>query len=148
MMVFLSTCPWKIPCLSNKITQHVNSQSENIILSSTETVDGWNPAPVDVGSLSLYLQGFIGPRWCRTSSINKCSTKIRIILTATATTQLLTSIDLPRLCSCHRTASANPNLLKWLKSLNIGGDDKWKCVTFVCTAWSGKNIFVHNVSCP
>ncbi len=26
------------------------------------TVDGWNPAPVEVGSLSHYLQGFIHPR--------------------------------------------------------------------------------------
>ena len=31
------------------------------------TVDGRNPAPVEVevGSLSHYLQGFIHPRWCR-----------------------------------------------------------------------------------
>ena len=27
------------------------------------TVDGWNPASVEVGSLSHYLQGFIHPRW-------------------------------------------------------------------------------------
>ena len=27
------------------------------------TVDGWNPAPVEVGSLSQYLRGFIHPRW-------------------------------------------------------------------------------------
>ena len=27
------------------------------------TVDGWNPAPVEVGSLSHHLQGFIYPRW-------------------------------------------------------------------------------------
>ena len=29
-----------------------------------------NPAPVEVGSVSHYLQGFIHPRWCRISSIN------------------------------------------------------------------------------
>ncbi len=29
------------------------------------TVDGRNPAPVEVGSFSHYLQGFIHPRWCR-----------------------------------------------------------------------------------
>ena len=34
------------------------------------TVDGRHPAPVEVGSLSHYLQGFIHPRWCRISSIN------------------------------------------------------------------------------
>ena len=38
---------------------------------SVHTVDGRNPAPVEVGSLSHYLQGFIHPRiWCRISSIN------------------------------------------------------------------------------
>ena len=35
------------------------------------TVDGRNPAPVEVGSSSHYLQGFIHPRWCRISSINR-----------------------------------------------------------------------------
>ena len=35
-----------------------------------DTVDGWNYAPVEVGSLSHYLQGFLHPRWCRISSIN------------------------------------------------------------------------------
>ena len=34
------------------------------------TVDGRHPAPVEVGSLCYYLQGFIHPRWCRISSIN------------------------------------------------------------------------------
>ena len=33
------------------------------------TVDG-HLAPVEVGSLSHHLQGFIHPRWCRISSIN------------------------------------------------------------------------------
>ena len=39
-----------------------------------------NPAPVEVGSLSHYLQGFIHPRWCKISSINsiaKFSAKCR-----------------------------------------------------------------------
>ena len=31
-------------------------------------------SPVEVGSLSHYLQGFIHPRWCRISSINSMST--------------------------------------------------------------------------
>ena len=39
-------------------------------------VDGTNPAPVEVGSLSLYLQGFIHPRWCRISSINSIQLSI------------------------------------------------------------------------
>ena len=36
------------------------------------TVDGSDirRSPVEVGSLSHYLQGFIYPRWCRMSSIN------------------------------------------------------------------------------
>ena len=37
---------------------------------STNTVGGRNPAPVEVGSLSRYLQGILHPRWCRISSIN------------------------------------------------------------------------------
>ena len=34
------------------------------------TVHGRNPAPVEVGSFSHYLQGFIHSRWCKISSIN------------------------------------------------------------------------------
>ena len=33
------------------------------------TVDGRKPAPVEVGSLSHYLQGFVNRRSCRISSI-------------------------------------------------------------------------------
>ena len=40
------------------------------------TVDGWNPAPVEVGSLSHYLQGFIHPRWCKISAINNITKDI------------------------------------------------------------------------
>ncbi len=38
----------------------------------THTVDGSQirRSPVEVGSLSHYLQGFIHPKWCRMSSIN------------------------------------------------------------------------------
>ena len=34
------------------------------------TVDGRNPAPVEVGNLSHNLRGLIHPRWCRISSIS------------------------------------------------------------------------------
>ena len=47
--------------------------SENESISPRKTVDGWNPvnSPVEVGSLSHSLQGFIHPRWLfGTSSIN------------------------------------------------------------------------------
>ena len=37
---------------------------------SGSTVDGTNPATVEVGSLSHYLEGFAHPRWRRISSIN------------------------------------------------------------------------------
>ena len=40
------------------------------------TVDGRNPAPVEVGSLSPCLQGCIHPRWCRISSINGISKQL------------------------------------------------------------------------
>ena len=38
-----------------------------------------NPAPVEAGSLSHYLQGFIHPRWCWMSSINSISSTSYII---------------------------------------------------------------------
>ena len=38
--------------------------------SAYDTVDGRNPAPVEVGRLSLYLQDFMHRRWCRISSIS------------------------------------------------------------------------------
>ena len=41
------------------------------------TVDGRNPAPVEVGSLPYDLQGFIHPRWCKISAINSMSFKIK-----------------------------------------------------------------------
>ncbi len=44
-----------------------------------DTVDGWNPvnSPVEVGSLSHYLQGFIHPRWLfGISSINSMYTPL------------------------------------------------------------------------
>ena len=44
-----------------------------------DTVDGWNPvnSPVEVGSLSHYLQGFIHPRWLfGISSINSMYTHL------------------------------------------------------------------------
>ena len=44
----------------------------DIYLSMNGTVNGSEirRAPVEVGSLSHYLQGFFNPRWCRISSIN------------------------------------------------------------------------------
>ena len=44
----------------------------NVVKYSSPTVDGRNPAPVEVGNLSHYLQGFIDPRWLfGISSINR-----------------------------------------------------------------------------
>ena len=45
-----------------------------------QTVDGWNPAPVEVGSLSHYLQCFIHPRWCRISAIKSSKPRDSTIL--------------------------------------------------------------------
>ena len=42
--------------------------------SKFNTVDERHPAPVEVGSLSHDLQGFVHPWWCRTSSINSRAT--------------------------------------------------------------------------
>ena len=43
-----------------------------------ETVDGWKPANQLIGNLSEYLQGFIHPRWCRISSINRRTEMMKI----------------------------------------------------------------------
>ena len=40
------------------------------VVGASDSVDGWTPAPVEVGSFCHYWQGFIAPRWCRISSIN------------------------------------------------------------------------------
>ena len=44
------------------------------------TVDGSEirRSPVEVGSLSHYLQGFIYPKWCRISAINGMNHEILI----------------------------------------------------------------------
>ena len=41
-------------------------------VATRRTVDGseLRRSPVEVGSLSPYVQGFLQPRWCRISSIN------------------------------------------------------------------------------
>ena len=43
-----------------------NTKSEEVLLME----EILHQLPVEVGSLSHYLQGFIRPRWCRISSIN------------------------------------------------------------------------------
>ena len=45
----------------------VSGQAENRRDGQASTVDGSNPAPVAVGSLSYYLLDFVPLRWCRIS---------------------------------------------------------------------------------
>ena len=51
----------------------------NSFWNKGQTYWWWQPeiwrSPVEVGSLSQYLQGFIHPRWCRISSINSIFNK-------------------------------------------------------------------------
>ena len=56
-------------CWVDTLTCRSHARSHALI-NHAHTVDGWNPAPVEVGSLSHYLLGFIHPRWCRISAIN------------------------------------------------------------------------------
>ena len=58
--------------ISGKISQYPRKKIE-----TSNTVDGKNPAPVEAGSLSHYLQGFVHPRWCRISSINSMLAKLK-----------------------------------------------------------------------
>ena len=72
----LPTPTAKPTCRANRGTVTVGrhiSRSEKLSSWKQDTVDGWNPAPVEVGSLSQILHGFIHPNWCRISSINSMS---------------------------------------------------------------------------
>ena len=54
-----------------KLSNVGNVETTEITWTMSDPVDGRKPAPVEVGSLSHYLQGFIHPRWLfGISSIN------------------------------------------------------------------------------
>ena len=60
----ISVTPWWT--LMNFILWHILIgfiSSWDVLSFLGKTVDGTNPAPVEVGCLSHYLQGFIHPRW-------------------------------------------------------------------------------------
>ena len=58
---------------AKKLTAIPEAESAvNVFQEFVGTVGGRNPAPVEVGSLSHFLQGFTNPRWCRISSSMKC----------------------------------------------------------------------------
>ena len=64
---------------AKKLTAIPEAESTvNVFQEFVGTVDGRNPAPVEVGSLSHYLQlqGCINPRWCRISSINSMNCRL------------------------------------------------------------------------
>ena len=135
----------KSPRLSNKITQHVNSQAKNIMLSSIETVDGWNPAPVDVGSLSLYLQGVYNVLYARGGAGFLLSTHVPLLFDPTSNLPWLTSACVPAIGLPVRilNSSHSDGSSRWKWEVMIRTED----VCGVYTAWSGKHIFVYNVSC-
>ncbi len=65
-----STYKWGIPWGYNPLILTIDPN----FLGHPSTVDGKNPAPVEVGSLSqAHLQGFIHPRRCRIPPINSMS---------------------------------------------------------------------------
>ena len=72
-LIPISWCLRKPLLVSSLPSEHQN----DLGIFWNDTVDGRNPAPVDIyiytGSLSHYSQGFIHPRWCRMSSINSFS---------------------------------------------------------------------------
>ena len=63
--------------MESKISQEI-LKTKGVFLSTSlrHTVDGRNPAPVEVGSLSQCLQGFTHPRWCRISSIDSMELEV------------------------------------------------------------------------
>ena len=74
-LVSLSTTnfPVRSVCFQNRLGLYMN-QCGKIFLElkqmCTDTVDGRNLAPVDIGCVPRYLHGFTHPRWCRISSMN------------------------------------------------------------------------------
>ena len=71
-----------LPAKPERLKKRFRPRTDDAVdVSDTPTtVDGRNPAPVEVGSLSHYLQGFIHPRWCRISSINSITTQCKYIV--------------------------------------------------------------------
>ena len=54
-----STCGWTFPIRKSHKASQKKAQKSRNFQDSRGSVDGWNPAPVEVGTLSHYLQGFI-----------------------------------------------------------------------------------------
>ena len=113
------------PKLKNSWSHHLLSDTLNGFRNpapiwhamKTHTVDGRNPAPVEVGSLSHSLQGFIHPRWCRISSINSNSEiKYQTLLVLgvgflklqVAFLAINYFLDLQRQCWCFRNPKQQP----------------------------------------
>ena len=76
------------------------------------SVDGTNPAPVEVGSLSQYLEGAIHPRWCRISEPSTVGTRpslfrsLHIFKTANERPSYMESIEM--------------KLVVWVGGLELG----------------------------
>ena len=79
-MTYLWSCIDLQPKLTRKLgTVCFHGRYLKRTCRSLHAVDGRNPAPVEVGILSHYLQGFIHPRWLavsRIASINRSLPKI------------------------------------------------------------------------
>ena len=86
-------CFWKHPYLS---CQGINWNTRN-------TVDGRNPAPVDMVNIPLFTW-FLHPRWCRISSINS-KALLRLILEGT------TNVILKPWIKIHLSYQKTPFLL-------------------------------------
>ena len=62
---------WNVhKCKSTNFIHQLGHVVQKLNLYLPHTADGRNAAPVEVGSLSHYLQSFLHPRWCRISAIN------------------------------------------------------------------------------
>ena len=58
--------PWEF--VSTKDVSGVSEARQHHDRNLCDTVDGRNPAPVDM--VNILIPGFMHPRWCRISSIN------------------------------------------------------------------------------
>ena len=105
------------------ISHHHPEHNFDVVNWSFHTVDGRNPAPVDMVYIYRYLQGFIHVRWCKISSVNSSGACFEPSLPSL---MLMPKIPRPttwEMCQNPISNGTNPQLVTlpdfWLPSTTI-----------------------------
>ena len=107
-------------------------------LCCNTTVDGRNPAPVEVGSSSHCLLGFIHHRWCRISAINSSSDLvdwkiylIQFVLAAFWSTIACGSVGSKRRLHCRYHAGTGVLVKKTVGSIHSANPKRcWNIIEY------------------